>query len=145
MVAKGGYVVMMDVNTVDGGLTLNPDFFVDFGAEPNGPALPHEIRYPGGDCTSDVWLPEGKWTVNFNTLDSIEILVEFKSNKLKIYFSPEINGNEIKTFLHWISAPFVPQSGYSTFDFLWYKIIQFRLIRNICAIQRVILMLLSDK
>lgn len=58
MVEKGGHVVMIDVNTVDGGLTLNPDFFIDFGAEPNGPALPHEIRYPGGDCTSDVWLTE---------------------------------------------------------------------------------------
>lgn len=60
MVEKGGYVVQMDVDTENGGLTLNTDFFIDFGAEPNGPMLPHEIRYPGGDCTSDVWLPEGE-------------------------------------------------------------------------------------
>ena len=32
------------------------DFFVDFGKEPNGPARCHETRYPGGDCTSDIWL-----------------------------------------------------------------------------------------
>ena len=25
------------------------------GKEPNGPVLAHEIRYPGGDCTSDIW------------------------------------------------------------------------------------------
>lgn len=56
MVHHGGHVVLIDVNTETGGLTLNPDFFVDFGKEPHGPALPHEIRYPGGDCTSDVWL-----------------------------------------------------------------------------------------
>lgn len=31
MVAAGGHVVMIDVNTETGGLTLNPDFFVDFG------------------------------------------------------------------------------------------------------------------
>lgn len=47
MVENGGYVVMIDVDNEKGGLELNPDFFVDFGAEPNGPMLPHEIRYPG--------------------------------------------------------------------------------------------------
>ena len=29
---------------------------VDFGKEPNGPSRCHESRYPGGDCTSDIWL-----------------------------------------------------------------------------------------
>lgn len=52
----GGYVILLDVNTEVGGLQLNPDFLVDFGKEPYGPTLPHEIRYPGGDCTSDIWL-----------------------------------------------------------------------------------------
>ena len=32
------------------------DFFVDFGAEPDGPVLAHEVRYPGGDCSSDIWV-----------------------------------------------------------------------------------------
>lgn len=47
---------MMDVDTEKGGLTLNKDFYVDFGLEPDGPSLAHEIRYPGGDCTSDIWI-----------------------------------------------------------------------------------------
>jgi len=47
---------MMDVDTAKGGLTLNKDFFVDFGTEPDGPSLAHEIRYPGGDCSSDIWI-----------------------------------------------------------------------------------------
>lgn len=58
MVKNGGYVVQIDVDNVKGGLTLNENFFVDLGNEPYGPALPHEIRYPGGDCTSDIWLAE---------------------------------------------------------------------------------------
>ena len=46
----------MDVDTVNGGVMLNPDFCVDFGEEPDRPALAHEVRYPGGDCSSDIWL-----------------------------------------------------------------------------------------
>ncbi len=53
---NGSFLVMFDVDTEKGGLTLNQDFFVNFGAEPDGPALAHEIRYPGGDCTSDIWI-----------------------------------------------------------------------------------------
>ena len=41
---------------INGGMTLNKDFIVDFGKEPNGPSRCHEARYPGGDCTSDIWL-----------------------------------------------------------------------------------------
>jgi len=37
-------------------MTLNKNFIVDFGKEPNGPSRCHEARYPGGDCTSDIWL-----------------------------------------------------------------------------------------
>jgi hypothetical protein len=33
------------VDTDTGGLTLNPEFFVDFGQEPEGPVLAHEMRY----------------------------------------------------------------------------------------------------
>lgn len=36
------------------GMRLDPNFLVDFGTE-NPPALAHEARYPGGDCTSDIW------------------------------------------------------------------------------------------
>jgi selenium-binding protein 1 len=56
MVKSGSMLLMMDVDTDKGGLTLNKDFYIDFGQEPDGPALAHEIRYPGGDCTSDIWL-----------------------------------------------------------------------------------------
>ena len=49
-------MLQIDVNTEVGGLTVNKDFLVDFGNEPEGPALAHEIRYPGGDCTSDIYL-----------------------------------------------------------------------------------------
>lgn len=58
MVEKGGWIAKIDVDTEKGGLQLDPNFYVDFGKEPNGPALPHEMRYPGGDCTSDIWLAQ---------------------------------------------------------------------------------------
>jgi len=46
----------LNVDTEKGGLTVDENFFVDFGNETHGPALAHEVRYPGGDCTSDIWL-----------------------------------------------------------------------------------------
>ena len=49
-------MLQIDVDTNKGGLTLNKNFLIDFGDEPYGPVLGHEIRYPGGDCTSDIWL-----------------------------------------------------------------------------------------
>lgn len=55
MVEKGSYMLQIDVDNIKGGLKLNPEFYVDFGAEPDGPVLAHEIRYPGGDCSSDIW------------------------------------------------------------------------------------------
>ena len=56
MVAAGSWMLRLDVDTERGGLTLDDSFFVDFGAEPDGPGLAHEIRFPGGDCTSDIWV-----------------------------------------------------------------------------------------
>lgn len=53
---KGSVMMQIDVNTESGGLSLNENFLVDFGEEPNGPVLAHDIRYPGGDCNSDIWL-----------------------------------------------------------------------------------------
>lgn len=55
MVSKGAQLLQIDVNP-DGGLKVNDNFLVDFGQEPFGPALCHEMRFPGGDCTSDVWI-----------------------------------------------------------------------------------------
>jgi len=53
---QGGRMVMIDCDTENGGMSLNESFFVDFSKEPKGPARCHEMRYPGGDCTSDIWL-----------------------------------------------------------------------------------------
>jgi len=58
LLTKGSMLLRVDVDTDKGGLTLNEDFLVDFANEPDGPALAHEIRYPGGDCTSDIWLSD---------------------------------------------------------------------------------------
>jgi len=52
----GSAILQVDCDTVNGGLSLNEQFYVDFGQEPAGPARAHEMRYPGGDCTSDIWL-----------------------------------------------------------------------------------------
>lgn len=53
---QGSHMLQIDVETEKGGLAINPNFFVDFGLEPDGPSLAHEMRYPGGDCTSDIWI-----------------------------------------------------------------------------------------
>ena len=52
----GSYLLQIDCGTENGGLKINENFYVDFGQEPDGPARAHEIRYPGGDCTSDIWI-----------------------------------------------------------------------------------------
>jgi selenium-binding protein 1 len=49
--------VKFNVDTENGGLELDENFLIDFSEnDPDGPTLGHEIRYPGGDCTSDIWL-----------------------------------------------------------------------------------------
>jgi selenium-binding protein 1 len=54
--ATAGSVLLQLDCAADGGLTLNQNFCVDFGKEPEGPVRAHEIRFPGGDCTSDIWI-----------------------------------------------------------------------------------------
>ncbi|MDG2183622.1 MAG: selenium-binding protein SBP56-related protein [Mariniblastus sp.] len=56
MAKEGSYLLQLDCNTDSGGLRLNEDFMVDFGNEPGGASRAHEIRFPGGDCTSDIWV-----------------------------------------------------------------------------------------
>jgi len=56
MCKNGSMLLQIDVDHENGGMTLNEDFLVDYGNEPDGPCLAHEIRYPGGDCTSDIYL-----------------------------------------------------------------------------------------
>lgn len=42
-----GWMAKLDVNP-EGGLTADPDFFVDFGA-----TRPHQVRLEGGDASTD--------------------------------------------------------------------------------------------
>jgi methanethiol oxidase len=55
-IASAGSVLLQLDCAADGGLTVNENFCVDFGKEPEGPVRAHEIRFPGGDCTSDIWI-----------------------------------------------------------------------------------------
>ena len=52
---KGSVMLKADVDPRNGTMTLDEDFLVDFDDLPEGPARAHEIRWPDGDCTSDVW------------------------------------------------------------------------------------------
>ncbi|HVU86236.1 MAG TPA: selenium-binding family protein [Pirellulales bacterium] len=54
MAKTGSFLLQVDCDP-KGGMKINDRFFVDFGREPGGPARAHEMRYPGGDCTSDIW------------------------------------------------------------------------------------------
>jgi selenium-binding protein 1 len=52
---QGSWLVQINCDTSRGGLHVDDRMFVDFGREPSGPVRAHEIRYPGGDCTSDIF------------------------------------------------------------------------------------------
>jgi len=52
---KGSVMLKADVDPRRGTMSMDRDFLVDFGDLPEGPARAHEIRWPDGDCTSDVW------------------------------------------------------------------------------------------
>jgi len=54
--SKGSSLMQIDCDIEHGGMKLNEKFLVDFGCEPGGPARAHEMRFPGGDCTSDIWI-----------------------------------------------------------------------------------------
>jgi selenium-binding protein 1 len=49
-----GWLVKLDRQD-DGSFALDPDFYVDFTKLPGGPARPHEIHIPGGDCTTEIF------------------------------------------------------------------------------------------
>ncbi|XP_017888059.1 methanethiol oxidase [Ceratina calcarata] len=57
-VKNGSTMVKLDVDVKNGGMKLDNQFLVDFGADKDDILLAHEMRYPGGDCTSDIWLAE---------------------------------------------------------------------------------------
>jgi methanethiol oxidase len=39
----------------NGGIEIDPNFFVDFHERPGGPARAHEMRLQGGDCTTEIF------------------------------------------------------------------------------------------
>jgi methanethiol oxidase len=39
----------------DGGMELDPDFYLDLNERPGGPARAHEVRLQGGDCTTEIF------------------------------------------------------------------------------------------
>ncbi|CAI5449321.1 unnamed protein product [Caenorhabditis angaria] len=55
LLENGACMVQVDIGE-DGKMTVNSDFLVDFGKIEGGPYLAHEMRYPGGDSTSDIWI-----------------------------------------------------------------------------------------
>lgn len=55
MADTGSCMFKIHCDPVNGGMELDEDFLIEFGSEPDGPARAHEMRYPGGDCTSDIW------------------------------------------------------------------------------------------
>lgn len=57
-VKNGSTMVKLNIDLRNGGFKLDEEFLVDFGAEKDDVLLAHEMRYPGGDCTSDIWLAE---------------------------------------------------------------------------------------
>lgn len=56
MAEQGSWMLAIDCDPVAGGMKIHDKLFVDFGKEPWGPARAHEIRFPGGDSTSDIWV-----------------------------------------------------------------------------------------
>ncbi|MGK7873469.1 MAG: selenium-binding family protein [Xenococcaceae cyanobacterium] len=56
LASTGSVLLQIDCDIENGGMKINENFLIDFGTEPNGPARAHEMRYPGGDCTSDIWI-----------------------------------------------------------------------------------------
>ncbi len=56
MAKNGSYVIQINCDPEKPGMEINENFYVDFSKEPGGPSRAHEVRYPGGDCTSDIWL-----------------------------------------------------------------------------------------
>ena len=56
MKENGGQLLIVDCDVENGGMVIRDDFAIDFGHEPHGPSRAHETRYPGGDCSSDIWV-----------------------------------------------------------------------------------------
>ncbi|XP_058797190.1 methanethiol oxidase [Phymastichus coffea] len=63
---NGSVMVKFDIDVENGGMKLDENFLVDFGADRTDVMLAHEMRYPGGDCTSDIWLADNQRSCSRN-------------------------------------------------------------------------------
>ena len=62
-IAKHGSIMLqIEADTNQGARALHHRFFADFGREPDGPARAHEMNFPLGNSTSDVWTEGRKET-----------------------------------------------------------------------------------
>jgi len=54
---QGSHMIMLHCGD-ESGLRLDDNFYVDFSSvgDSKCPYRAHEMRYPGGDCTSDIWI-----------------------------------------------------------------------------------------
>ncbi len=68
-------MLKINCDTEKGGMSIDEKFSVDFGALENGPYRAHEMRYPGGDCSSDIWMD--------NSMNGGQFNVNVKKNKKK--------------------------------------------------------------
>ncbi len=51
-------MLLINVDNKNGGLKIDESFHINFGTLAGGPYRAHEMRYPGSDCTSDIWLAD---------------------------------------------------------------------------------------
>ncbi len=58
VLGKGALLYLVRVDTEKGGLQLDEDFLVDFGEEPEGPVLAHEVSIY--ECRGLVDVPNNK-------------------------------------------------------------------------------------
>ena len=49
------WMLKIEIDPTDGRMRLDPDFLVDFGDGPSGPARAHEMRLPSGDPTTEIF------------------------------------------------------------------------------------------
>ena len=87
-------MLMIDVDTKNGGMQLNHDFCVDFGDEPGGPVLAHEIRWSQ--------LNTGWWTIMLGQcgLDILEETAPVTSTWLTWRKKLNCNSNCFLLFLY---------------------------------------------
>lgn len=96
---EGLCLLQIDCDTDNGGMKINENFYVGFGKEPAGPARAHEMRYPGGDVTLDIWAKAGRpgstptcWLACRSPANNLDALAEGRQG------SPRLNALGVAEF-----------------------------------------------